>query len=88
MNPELIARLMAPPSKKSGGYVIVLENGRAVRKPIDKEVARIARSFQGKQGTVRRSSKGRTYIAPNGSRRFTLPYDLARPEVIAYNLGK
>lgn len=38
-------------------------------------------SFQGRAGTIRRSNKGRTYRAPNGSRRYIIDYNT---EVIAY----
>jgi len=32
-------------------------------------------SFQGKQGSLRRSNKGRTYRAPNGSRRYIADWE-------------
>lgn len=38
-------------------------------------------SFVGKAGTMRRSNKGRSYRAPNGSRRYVIDYNT---EVIAY----
>lgn len=37
--------------------------------------------FEGKVGTTRRSRKGRTYHAPNGSRKYIAPYE---QEVVMY----
>ena len=85
MNAEMIARLMNPPKRKrevTSKAWAIMSNGEKVS--LEGKMATIMR-FEGKAGTSRRSSKGRTYRMPNGSRRYV---DTAwiedSPEIVAY----
>lgn len=83
---ETILKLIAGPVRKSStgkkevGYALVKREGDLVKVALS-EVAGMIGGFQGKQGTIKRSRKGRAVIQPNG-RRFYAPYGPS--EVIAY----
>lgn len=65
-------------STGSKGYALVKREGDLVKVSLNEvELG----GFQGKQGTTKRSRKGRTSIRPNGSR-FYAPY--GKSEVVAY----
>jgi hypothetical protein len=62
-------------------YMILSDGTRAKLDP------KAVGSFDGKQGTQRRSSKGRTYRLPNGSRRYIVSEHGLSETVIAYKTG-
>lgn len=71
--------------KANLGKVLVLgENGHGVWHTIEKMSDYDLGKFEGKVGTTRRSSKGRTVRMPNGSRKYIAPRGEGR--VIAYKL--
>lgn len=77
----LISGRRKPRAAQVGGYALVrAENGLEKVALAKLEVGQ----FEGKQGTPRRSRKGRTYRAPNG-RRF-MAHQWEKPEVVLYRL--
>lgn len=83
MDSELIKLLLAGPVRKSStsrkGYALIKQNGKLERVPLK---GLNLGHFEGRQGSIRRSRKGRTSIRPNGYVRY-VPY--GNPDnVVAY----
>lgn len=79
---EIIAALLAQERTASGSsakYLVATNAGAEWQYGEPDAMQR--GSYQGKAGSVRRSNKGRTYRAANGTRRYIRDYD---SEVIAY----
>lgn len=86
MDSELIKLLLAGPVRKSStgrkGYALVKTSSGLERVPLK---GLNLGCFEGKQGSIRRSRKGRTTIMPNGFARY-VPY--GNPDnVVAYKAG-
>lgn len=86
-----IAALYAPrearTGKKGKGFVMVRTEDGLSKQVIEKMGDHDFGAFEGKVGTMRRSTKGRTRRMPNGSRRYVRSW-FAEDAVVAYSLRK
>lgn len=86
----LIAALMSgKPAKKrepnySKGFAMIRTESGLDKVPITPEIRAAIGKFEGKQGSIRRSKKGRTSIRPNGRRYYVPSY--SEVEVVGYKL--
>lgn len=90
---ELLATLMMPRSKRpkverpldfSEGFALVRTENGLEKIPIKQAKASLQR-FEGKQGSIRRSAKGRTRIMPNGYVKYNAITEL---DVVSYHIAK
>ena len=90
MDLELMKTLLAgkrvkkAPSFKNGYALIRTESGLS-KVPITPEIRAALGKHEGKQGTVRRSSKGASRIQANGRRYYVAPYP-TDVEVVSYRI--
>lgn len=83
MERELIVKLMAPRKKqRTGKFALVRYEGSKGLIKVNLEDIGVGPVFEGRTGTPRRSRKGRTYHAPNGSRKIVNQYGSA--QVVSY----
>lgn len=86
---DTMAKLMLPKGKRpkvvkpldfTEGFALVRVDGQLEKWPIAQAKASLQR-FEGKQGSIRRSAKGRTRIMPNGYVKYNA---ITEHDVVAY----
>ena len=87
---DTLALLMMPrekrpkkvkPANYDKGFAMVRTDEGLIKLPLTPEVKASIGRFEGKQGSTRRSSKGRTWIMPNGYVKYIASTDM---EVVGY----
>lgn len=92
MELDLLAQLMLPKEKRpkkvpaldfTKGFALVRTDAGIEKQTLSKEVKASLGRFDSKQGSIKRSRKGRTSIRPNGYARYNAITEL---DVIAYKV--
>jgi hypothetical protein len=79
-------REKAAQTENAQGWALIRGEDGLVKVPMTSEIKAAIGRFDSKQGSTRRSKKGRTWIMPNGYSRYINPCYHSGIEVVSYKI--